>query len=88
MRMQVVTVVRNTGTAKVSGRAFDMLIIGGLVQTSRGIEFAEITLDGDSPQPESGKSYEVELSFYPNKEKRLAFKVVALRPVVAVAKAA
>ena len=88
MQMQVMTVSRRSGTAKESGKAYDLLFVGGLVQTGHGTEFAEIMLDGDTPLPKSGQVYELEVRCYPDQQKRLKFQVTALRPVVAAAKAA
>jgi len=88
MQIQCVTVKRLKGIGKKSGAAYDFQIIGGLVSTSTGTDFAEIVLDGDAPTPESGKRYEIEFEFYPDQEKRLAFKVVTLRPALAAAKSA
>jgi hypothetical protein len=88
MFIQVITCHRNKGTGRESGKAFDFQVVGGLMTTARGTEFVEMMLDGDAPTPELGKKYEVEISFYPNREKRLAFRVEGLRPIPSAQKAA
>jgi len=92
MQIKVVTCVRNTGVGRATGRKFDFLVVGGVMQTARGHELVEFMLDGADTPPEPGKLYEVEVSFYPNREKKLAFRVEGLRLVAgaaaAVAKAA
>jgi len=82
MELQVVTVQRNQGVGRESKRPFNFVVVGGLMTTARGTEFCEVMLDGDAPVPEVGKRYGVEMSFYPDRNKRLAFRVEALRPVV------
>lgn len=88
LRMRVVTVKRQKGVGAKSGRPYDFQTVGGLVETAQGSEYAEIMLDGDAPTPESGKLYELELSFFPDREKRLSMRVEGLRVPGATARAA
>ena len=81
MRIKVITAYRNQGTGRTSGKAFDILVVGGTMETARGHEMVELMLDGEVPMPELGQVYEVEISFYPNREKKLAFRVEGLRKV-------
>jgi len=87
MQVQVITVNRQRGIGKKSGNAYDFQTIGALISTAKGNEYCEFMLDADSPTPEVGKRYELEVQPYPDREKRLSFRVVALRGV-ATAKAA
>lgn len=82
MKMDVVTVRRQTGVGKVSKKAYDFYVVGGLVTTSplQLTEFAECVVPADSgPAPERGRSYDLLVSAYPDREKRLTFRVDALR---------
>jgi len=85
MQCKVVTVKRQKGIGAKSGKPYDFQSVGALIQTKDGTEFAEFMLDGDAPTPESGKTYDMEISVYPDREKRLAFRVNGLRPAVAPA---
>jgi hypothetical protein len=81
---------------KESKRPYDFYVVGGIVKTTRGEEFAEVMLDGDENRwpagalrPEVGKSYRLAVESYPDsKTKRLTFRVVAFCAIPAVAKAA
>ncbi len=89
MQCKVITTSRKKGIGAKSQKPYDFVVVGALIQTAEGVEFAEFMLDGDSPVPESGKQYEMEVSAFPNREKRLEFRVKGLRSVaVPAAKAA
>lgn len=81
MRMQVISYKRQSGVGKKSGRQYDFATVGGLVDTANGSEYAEIMIDGEAPQPTKGKHYEVDISFHPDREKRLTMRVEGLREI-------
>jgi hypothetical protein len=85
--MQVVSVRRQQGVGKKSGRQYDFQTVGGLIDTVQGKEYAEVMIDGEAPVPLLGKSYDLEIAFYPDREKRLTMRVEGLREL-APAKAA
>ncbi len=80
MKFQVVTVTRQQGVGKASGKAYDFQNIGGLIQTGRGPQYVELMLEKDHPAVEIGKSYDIEMEFYPDREKKLAHRVAGLKP--------
>ena len=88
--LKVITVAHHEGKNKVTQRPFNIYRVGGIMQTARGEEYVEVVVDAsESPKPESGKTYQMELELYPTQEKKLAVACRALRPVaVASAKAA
>lgn len=88
VRMRVFTVRRQQGVGRASGRAYNFQTVGGLLNTGNGEEYVEVMLDGDAPEPKRGEVYDVEMSWHPDREKRLQFRVEALRPVGPVAKQA
>jgi hypothetical protein len=83
MQIQVITYKRQKGIGKKSGQAYDFQVVGGIVTTAQGQEFAEVVLDGDIPTPEVGKRYDLQITAYPDREKKLQFRVHALAPVAA-----
>lgn len=80
MRFIPMTEVRQQGVGAKSGRAYDFRIVQGLVETKRGREMAEVMLDKDHPTLDFGQVHELEIEFYPDREKRLAMKVIGMRP--------
>lgn len=89
VRIRVVTITRQQGVAKTTARAYNFVTVGGLMATAKGEQYVEVMLDGEAPLPEVMKLYDCEMSFYPDREKKLAFRVEALRAVaVAAPKAA
>jgi len=81
MKMEVVTFRRQTGIGKESKKPYDFWIVGGVVKTKQGEEMAEVVIPGEHAQPERGKVYELEVEVYPDREKRLSFRVVGLRAI-------
>lgn len=79
MRVQVITCVHQTGVGKASKRAYDFYSVGALVQTGRGTQYAEFMLDGEQPAPVAGKSYDVSVEAYPDREKKLVIRIASLR---------
>lgn len=81
MDVQAITVNKREGTAKGSGKHYAFLQVGCLMVTPEGPQYVELTLDAEHPTVEPGKRYTVDLSFYSDRDKRLAHRVEALRPV-------
>ena len=88
MQAKVLSVNRRQGKAKETGKDYNFIIVGALIQTRDGMDFVEIMLDGDAVMPEPGKTYEAEIAFYPDQQRRLKHKVVALRPADGIKRAA
>lgn len=88
MRMQVISYRRQQGVGKKTGRQYDFATVGGLIETANGKEYAEIMIDGDAAVPSAGKVYEVDISFHPDREKRLVMRVEGLRELPATKAAA
>lgn len=83
LRVQVVTVRRQQGVGKASGKAYNFQSVGVLMPTANGTEYCDLSLDGEAPVPEVGKYYVVEMAFYPDREKKLMHRVMALQPLPA-----
>jgi hypothetical protein len=78
MKIKVLTCIRNRGTSKANGAPYDFLVVGGLIQTERGSEMAELMLDGTAPPPQVEQVYNVEVQPYADREKKLKFRVAGL----------
>lgn len=85
MFVQIITCGRRQGIAAASRKPYSFQVIGGLLNTAQGVEFVEFNIADDHPTPEPGKRYELDLSFYPDREKKLSFRVEGLRALPAQA---
>jgi hypothetical protein len=83
MQLRVVVVNRQVGIGKVSGKPFDFNTVGGIMPTKHGESYVEVIVDKDHPAVEIGATYTLEFECYPDREKKLQVRVVALRPVAA-----
>ena len=81
MFVQVITIGKRAGVGAKSGKAYAFQVVGGLLNTAQGTEFVEFVLDANHPTPEVGKRYELDLAFYPDREKKLSFRIEGLRAV-------
>ena len=81
MRVQVITTVHQTGIGKASKRPYDFHSVGALLTTPKGTQYAEFMLDGEHAAPVPGKTYDVQVEAYPDREKRLVIRVAQLREV-------
>jgi len=81
MRMIVNTVVSEVG--KKSGKPFR--IVGGMLTTPKGTQYAEFFFDVEQPAPKINVAYDLGVECFPDREKKLQFRVVQLREVSAKA---
>lgn len=81
LRMRVVKVTRMQGVGRKSGAAYNFQTVGGLVEFADGADYVEVMIDGEAPTPKPGEFVDLVLSWHPDREKRLAFRVEELRHV-------
>lgn len=81
VRLRVVKVSRMQGVGKKSGAAYNFQTVGGLMETAQGIDYVEVMIDGDAPTPKLNEFYDCVVSWGPDREKRLTYRVEDLRHV-------
>lgn len=88
MQVKVMKISKRSGTAKESGKPYNLLFVLVAFTVADGTDVAELMLDGDATPPELNKVYELELRWYADQSRKLRFAVDGFRPVDAVRKAA